>query len=68
MAAGLNPCEVYFRENLLTGAHPPYIPGGDLSGYVEQVGEGVTKFKVLTLHLYMYLFSHNTMGYWAYMC
>lgn len=46
-AAGVNPVETYIRS----GTHSrkpdlPYTPGGDCAGVVEDVGEGVTKFKV----------------------
>jgi len=47
-AAGINPVDTYIRSgNYLPSRLPslPYTPGGDVSGTVEAIGEGVTEFK-----------------------
>lgn len=46
-AAGVNPVDTYIRA----GTYPrkpqlPYTPGADGAGVIEQLGEGVTRFKV----------------------
>ena len=49
---GVNPCETYIRSGMFrygsaaSSAQFPYIPGSDASGEVDEVGDGVTKFKV----------------------
>jgi NADPH2:quinone reductase len=43
--AGINFMDVYFREGKYKAA-PPFIPGGEGSGYVEAVGDGVTDISV----------------------
>lgn len=47
-AAGVNPVDVYTREGkaYMSALSLPYISGWDLSGVVESVGYGVTRFKV----------------------
>ncbi len=53
-AAGVNPVETYIRAGTYAKLPAlPYTPGGEGTGDVEAVGEGVTKFKVIfptTLH------------------
>jgi NADPH2:quinone reductase len=45
--SAVNPIDTYVRSGLVAMNLPlPYIPGSDLSGVVEAVGEGVTRFKV----------------------
>ncbi len=46
-AAGVNPVETYIRAGTYAKLPAlPYTPGGEGTGDVEAVGEGVTKFKV----------------------
>jgi NADPH:quinone reductase len=46
-AASINPIDVYIRSGMVSMTLPkPFIPGCDLAGVVDQVGPGVTKFKV----------------------
>lgn len=47
-AAGVNPVDVYTREGkaYMSALSLPHVPGWDLSGVVEAVGYGVTRFKV----------------------
>ncbi len=49
-AAGTNPVETFIRSgaarNVFTTVTPPSIPGWDISGVVEEVVPGVTRFKV----------------------
>ena len=47
-AAGINPVDVYTREGkaYMRALTLPHIPGWDVSGVVEAVGYGVTRFKV----------------------
>ena len=44
--AGVNPYDTYVRRGLMGPRVFPYTPGGDAAGIVEQVGAGVTEFKV----------------------
>nr|MDQ3283308.1 NADP-dependent oxidoreductase [Acidobacteriota bacterium] len=47
-AASVNPVDTYTRMGQtvdFTGAKLPYIPGFDISGVVDSVGEGVTSFR-----------------------
>lgn len=46
-AAGVNPVDVYTREGkaYMRALSLPFIPGWDISGVVEAVGYGVTRFK-----------------------
>ena len=45
-AVGVNPVDAYIRTGTYARKPPlPYIPGADLGGIVEQVGDGVTRFK-----------------------
>jgi NADPH:quinone reductase-like Zn-dependent oxidoreductase len=47
-AASVNPVDTYTRagqSGSITDAKLPYIPGFDVSGIVESVGEGVTSFR-----------------------
>lgn len=47
-AASVNPVDTYTRAGEtagITGATVPYVPGFDVSGVVESVGEGVTSFR-----------------------
>ena len=45
-AAGVNPFDTYMRAGTYAIKPAlPYIPGGEASGVVDSVGEGVTKFK-----------------------
>lgn len=45
-AATVNPADIMFRSGMLADVHkdvePPYIPGMEASGIVDEVGEGVT--------------------------
>jgi NADPH2:quinone reductase len=43
-AAGVNPVDTYFREGSYEPPEFPMIPGSDLAGVVEAVGEGVDGF------------------------
>ena len=48
-AAAINPVDTGIRSggaSSLSGAVPPYVPGFDVSGVVEEIGQGVTEFKV----------------------
>ena len=48
-AAGVNPIDWKIRSGMLKAFMPatfPYVPGLDIAGVVEQVGSGVTAFKV----------------------
>jgi len=46
MAAGVNPVDTYIRSGNYAGLPSlPYTPGKDCSGIVEEVGDGVNKFK-----------------------
>jgi NADPH2:quinone reductase len=40
-AAGINPVDTYFREGSYEPADLPWVPGSDVAGTVEAVGEGV---------------------------
>jgi NADPH:quinone reductase-like Zn-dependent oxidoreductase len=47
-AAGVNPIDWQVREGHLKHVFPhsfPFVPGWDVSGVVEEVGAGVTRFK-----------------------
>ena len=49
-AAGVNPVDAYIRAGTYAKLPSlPYTPGGEGTGDVEAVGEGVTKFKVLMI-------------------
>ena len=49
-AAGVNPVEAYIRAGTYAKLPSlPYTPGGEGTGDVEAVGEGVTKFKVFMI-------------------
>ncbi len=45
-AATVNPADIMFRSGMLAeaqkGMNPPYVPGMEASGVVDEVGEGVT--------------------------
>ncbi|WP_132058367.1 NADPH:quinone reductase [Halorussus amylolyticus] len=43
-AAGVNPVDTYFREGSYPPPELPMIPGSDVAGIVDAVGEGVEKF------------------------
>jgi NADPH:quinone reductase len=44
-AAGVNPVDTYIRSGMYARKPSlPYIPGADVAGVVEAVGEGVTRF------------------------
>ena len=45
-AAGVNPVDTYFREGAYPVPHLPFIGGGDLAGFVADIGEGVEEFLV----------------------
>jgi NADPH2:quinone reductase len=46
-AAGVNPVDTYIRTGQYARKPPlPYAPGSDGAGTIDQVGPGVTKFKV----------------------
>lgn len=46
-AASLNPVDTYIRAGVVSMPLPlPFIPGCDLAGTVDTVGDGVTRFKV----------------------
>lgn len=47
-AAGVNPVDVYTREGkaYMRAVQLPFVPGWDVSGVVEAVGYGVSRFKV----------------------
>ena len=44
-AAGINPVDVMVRDGSLAdwfaGAQPPYVPGMDIAGSIDEIGEGV---------------------------
>lgn len=44
-AIGVNPVDTYIRAGGYSISHLPYTPGFDCSGYVKEVGTGVTRFK-----------------------
>ena len=45
-AAGVNPVDTYLRSGIYANApKPPYTPGKDAAGVVEEVGNGITRFK-----------------------
>ena len=47
LAAGVNPIDAAIRQGFLKRPVPlPTIPGGDVSGFVDAVGPGVTDFSV----------------------
>lgn len=47
VAAGVNPIDAAIRQGVLKRPVPlPAIPGGDVSGFVDAVGPGVTDFSV----------------------
>jgi NADPH2:quinone reductase len=47
-AAGINPVDTYIRSGTYAIKPPlPFTPGSDLAGIVKDVGENVTKFKVI---------------------
>ncbi|SDK39851.1 NADPH:quinone reductase [Pedobacter sp. ok626] len=48
-AAGINPIDIKIRKGFMKAARPvemPFIPGGEASGIVVAVGDGVSTFKV----------------------
>ena len=45
-ASGVNPVDTYIRNGTAMKPALPYTPGMDSAGVVEEVGSGVTKFKV----------------------
>jgi len=45
IAAGVNPVDTYVRNGKFGTPTLPVIPGRDISGIVEQLGPGATKFK-----------------------
>ncbi len=46
-AVALNPIDVYIRAGMVNMNLPmPYVPGCDLAGVVEQLGEGTTRFRL----------------------
>jgi NADPH:quinone reductase-like Zn-dependent oxidoreductase len=45
MAAGVNPVDAYIRSGRYGGGRESYIPGMDVAGVVEKVGNQVTRFK-----------------------
>jgi len=49
---GVNPVDTYIRSGThLIKPQLPYIPGGDGAGIVEEIGESVSKLKVMnTIH------------------
>ena len=55
-SAGVNPIDTYIRSGLHE-VKPvlPYTPGHDGSGVVEEIGEQVTKFKVIFLFYSVYI-------------
>ncbi|WP_254768078.1 NADPH:quinone reductase [Salinilacihabitans rarus] len=44
-AAAVNPVDTYFREGSYQPGDLPWIPGSDVAGVVEAVGEAVTRFE-----------------------
>jgi NADPH:quinone reductase len=47
VAASVNPIDVYFRSGMVKANLPlPFIPGCDLAGTVDAIGEGVTTVRV----------------------
>lgn len=44
-AAGINPVDTYFRTGEYTPPELPMIPGTDLAGVVDSVGDGVERFE-----------------------
>ena len=49
-AAAVNPTDLLFRSGRRTvdmrGVAPPYVPGMDLAGWVDAIGDGVTSMRV----------------------
>jgi NADPH2:quinone reductase len=45
-AAAVNPTDIVVRRRGLEDQHPPWVPGMDLAGVVESVGEGVSRLAV----------------------
>jgi NADPH2:quinone reductase len=45
-AVGVNPVETYIRSGIYPKPPTPYTPGADGAGFIESIGEGVTKVKV----------------------
>lgn len=45
-AVGVNPVDTYIRSGAYGPQEFPFIPGYDASGTVEQIGAGVSKFKI----------------------
>lgn len=49
MAAGVNPIDMKIRMGFMKETRPvemPFIPGGEASGIIVEIGSGVSKFKV----------------------
>lgn len=63
-AAGVNPVDWKIRQGLLRSMspQPPFIPGYDIAGTVESLGEGVSEFKVGD-EVYAYLSLTKGGGY-----
>ncbi len=45
-AAAVNPTDIVVRQNGLEDQSPPWVPGMDLAGVVEAIGDGVTRLAV----------------------
>lgn len=45
-AIGLNYIDVYYRTGLYVAPEPPFVPGLEACGIIEELGEGVTDFGV----------------------
>jgi NADPH:quinone reductase-like Zn-dependent oxidoreductase len=43
-SVGVNPVDTYFREGAYPVPELPFVPGSDLAGVVEAVGDGVERF------------------------
>ena len=49
-AGGLNPIDVYIAERYMNRRNPAstFICGHDGAGFIQQIGKGITKFKVVS--------------------
>lgn len=45
-AIGLNFIDIYYRTGLYPGPDPPFVPGVEAAGVVEELGQGVTEVAV----------------------
>jgi len=65
-AATVNPADIMFRTGLLAeaqkGFEPPYIPGMEASGIVDEVGKGVTTGLKVGDHVIALIDPHRELG------